>query len=230
MSHEIDPPGAFLRLMEGRAPLEAGGLMLALPVLRLQATKGQGEPVMVLPGFMADDSSTIILRGFLRSIGYRVYAWKGGVNRGRMLDHLPGTIQRVAGIAEATGQAVRLVGWSRGGILAREVARDRPDLVDRVVTIGSPIKGGMSVSSIARWVRQETGMQPDQINNILRERNRHPIEVPVRAIYSRTDGVVAWKACIDDRTLDVEHHEIRGSHTGMGTNVEVFRLVPRLLR
>lgn len=230
MTDSIDPPGVVLRMMEGRAALEAGGLMLALPVLRLQARRGNGEPVMVLPGFMADDNSTILLRGYLRSIGYRVFAWGGGVNRGKMLDHLPSTIQRIEQISNGAGQKVRLVGWSRGGIISREVARDRPELVDRVITIGSPVKGGMSVSSISRWVRQETGMHPEQINNLLRERNQRPISVPIRAIYSRTDGVVAWKACIDEKNDDVEHIEIRGSHTGMGTNAEVFRLLPKLLQ
>lgn len=229
MTDSIDPPGVVLRMMEGRAALEAGGLMLALPVLRLQAQRGNLEPVMVLPGFMSDDSSTLVLRSYLRSINYRVYAWKGGVNRGKMLDHLPRTIERVEQISRDTGQRVRLVGWSRGGIIAREVARDRPELVDRVVTIGTPVKGGMSVSSIAQWVRRETGLHPDEVSNILRERHRRPISVPVRAMYSRSDGVVAWRACIDDRTANIRHVEVRGSHTGMGTNVEVFRLLPKLL-
>ena len=230
MADSINPPGVVLRMLEGRAAFEAGGLMLALPVLRLQAPRGEGEPVMVIPGFMSDDSATAVLRGFLRSIGYRSYAWKGGINRGKMLDHLPETTQRVEEIVEKTGQKIRLVGWSRGGIISREVARDRPDLVDRVITIGTPVKGGMSVSSIANWVRRETGLHPDQINTILRDRNRRPITVPIRALYSRSDGVVAWKACIDDKNENVEHIEVRGSHTGMGANAEVFRLVPKLLR
>lgn len=229
MVDKIDPPGMMLRMLEGRAAWEAGGLLLALPVLRLQARRGKGEPVMVLPGFMADDTSTVILRQFLRSIGYEVHPWSGGFNRGRMLDHVPPTIDRIAKIRAEAGQAVRLVGWSRGGIIAREVARDRPDLVERVVTIGTPVKGGMSVSSIADWVRQETGLDPDQVNNLLRERQRTPISVPIRALYSRSDGIVAWRACIDEVSPDVQHIAIRGSHTGMGMSAEVFRLVPRIL-
>lgn len=230
MTEGIDPPGLMLRMLEGRAAMEAGGLMLALPVLRLQAPRGAGEPVMVVPGFMADDNSTVVLRGFLRSIGYRTHRWKQGTNRGRMLDLLAPTIQRLETIVADAERKAMLVGWSRGGIIAREVARDRPDLVDRVITIGSPVKGGMNVSSIARWVRQETGLHPEQVSNLLRERQRVPIEVPVRAIYSRSDGIVAWKACIDDVSADVEHFEVRGSHTGMGANAEVFRLVAKLLQ
>lgn len=228
MSQEIKPPGLLLRLLEGRAAAEAGQLMLALPVLRLQARRGQGEPVLVLPGFMADDSSTLVLRRYLQSIGYSVHPWGLGVNRGRMLDFLEPVTGIVAEMARAAGP-VRLVGWSRGGIIAREVARDRPDLVAGVVTIGTPVKGGTSVSSISQWVRHETGLTPEQMSAMLRQRQRTPIKSPVRAIYSRLDGVVAWQACIDDVSPDVKHFEVRSSHTGMGFSAEVFRLLPRLL-
>lgn len=204
--------------------------MLQLPLLRLQAARGRGEPVLVLPGFMADDISTALLRDYLSSIGYRVRGWGLGVNRGKMLDFLEPVTRLVANMAHESGRTVRLVGWSRGGILAREVARDRPDLVHKVITIGTPVKGGIRVSSISRFVRQETGLTPEQVIEFLRERQRRPIKVPVRVIYSRTDGVVAWQACIDESSPDVEHFEIRGSHIGMGANVEVFRLLPTLLR
>ena len=115
-------------------------------------------------------------------------------------------------------------------MLGREIARDCPDLIERVVTIGSPVKGGTEVSSIGNWVRRETGMTPAAMSEILRQRQTVPIKVPIRSIYSRFDGVVAWKACIDDVNPDVNHYEIHGSHVGMGTNVEVFKLLPKLLR
>lgn len=230
MTKRISPPGVMLRLLEGRAPVEAGQLLLQMPLLRLTAKRGHGEPLMVLPGFMADDTSTFILRDYLAAIGYRVRGWELGINRGRMLDFMAPVARRVAALAEQSDTKVRLVGWSRGGILARELARDRPDLIERVITIGSPVKGGARVSSISRFVRQETGLTPDQILEMLRQRQQKPITVPVRAIYSKLDGVVAWQACIDDQSPDVQHFEIRGSHVGMGTNAEVFRLLPGLLR
>ena len=227
MKDDIKPPGLMLQMLEGRAGAEAAQLMLAMPLLRMQALRGNGEDVMVLPGFMADDSSTIILRQFLDSIGYKTHPWRLGVNRVRMLDLLPPLTEKLKSLAE--NGKVKLVGWSRGGILSRELARDHPDLVDRVVTVGSPVKGGVSVSSIGNLVQQTTGMTPVQMSQILRERQKTPITIPIRAIYSKLDGVVAWKACIDDINEDVEHFEIRGSHVGMGTNVEVFRLLPKLL-
>lgn len=229
MSDEILPPGTMLRIMETRAAAEAGNLLIQLPLLRLSAKRGHGEPVLVLPGFMADDSSTILLRGYLSSIGYRVNGWGLGTNRRRMLDFLPLVTDIITKLKGDSDTGVRLVGWSRGGIIAREVARERPDLIDRVITIGSPVKGGAGASSVSRWVRQETGLSPEQMSGILRERQRKPIEVPIRAIYSRFDGVVAWRACIDQISPDVEHFEIKGSHMGMGANADVFRLLPNLL-
>ena len=227
---DINPPHPLLTMLEGRAALEAGGLMLLLPLLRLNAVKGEDEPVMVLPGFMADDRSTLVLRNFIASIGYQVYPWDLGVNRRPMLDYLPRLFQVAFDIRERTGCKLRMVGWSRGGILSRELAREAPEVVERVITIGSPVKGGVGASSIGRLVQRETGYTQAQITRMLAERNRKPIRVPVRAIYSKSDGVVAWRACIDDQSSDVEHYEIAGSHVGMGTNAEVFRLVPRLLR
>lgn len=227
MADDIRPPSMMLRALEGRAGGEAAQLMLMLPMLRMQAQRGQGQKVLVLPGFMADDSSTYVLRGFLRAIGYDPYPWGMGTNRARMLDLLPPLAEQVKSLAG--GGKINLVGWSRGGILSRELARDHPELVERVITIGSPVKGGVGVSSISGWVQRTTGMTPVEMSNILRERQKTPITVPIRSIYSKLDGVVAWQACIDDVNPDVEHFEIHGTHVGMGANVDVFRLVPELL-
>lgn len=226
---EIKPPHAFLTLMEGRVVVEAGALMLALPLLRLTARKGHGEPVIVLPGFMADDRSTSILRNYLNQIGYQAIPWGLGTNRQPMLSMLPKLQNKISDVSSQTGQKVRLVGWSRGGMISRELARDNPGQIDRVITIGSPVRGGIGASAIGRWVQRETGLTPLQMSRLTEERSRLPIKVPVRAIYSKSDGVVAWKACIDEQTEDIEHHEVIGSHIGLGSNVEVFRLLPRLL-
>jgi len=228
--NEIRPPHPMLGLLEGRVVAETGRLLLTLPLLRLHAPRGHGEPVMVLPGFMADDRSTTLLRDFLKAIGYSVYPWKLGINRKPMMALLPELHKIVADLAAEGGQKVRLVGWSRGGMLAREIARDHPHLVEKVITIGSPVKGGTTASSIGKLVQQTTGMTPMQMASIFEQRRRTPIKVPVRAIYSKTDGVVAWKACIDEDTADIEHYEVAGSHVGLGSNVEVFQLVPTLLK
>lgn len=229
-NEKISPPSLLLGLLEGRAGLEAGALLLQLPLLKLLAQKGKGEPVIVLPGFMAGDMSTVVMRSYLNGIGYKASGWGLGTNRGKMLDLLQPLLEQIKTTYEEAGQKVKLVGWSRGGMLSREIARDYPDLVERVITIGSPVKGGIEVSSIGNWVRRETGMTPAAMSDILRQRQAVPIKVPIRSIYSRYDGIVAWKACIDNVNPDVRHYEIHGSHVGMGTNVEVFKLLPKLLR
>jgi len=117
--NEIKPPHPFLTLLEGRVVAEAGGLMLALPLLRLNARKGKGEPVIVLPGFMADDRSTRILRNYLNQIGYQAIPWGLGTNRRPMLSMLPALQNLVSDVASQTGHKVRLVGWSRGGMISR---------------------------------------------------------------------------------------------------------------
>jgi pimeloyl-ACP methyl ester carboxylesterase len=193
------------------------------------AKRGQGEPVLVLPGFMADDSSTIILRQFLNSIGYKSQGWGQGVNVRGMMDHLPGVLAAVRELHDEYRQKVRLVGWSRGGILSREIARDHPELIERVVTIGSPVKGGVGASSIGAAVVRQIGLTPEEMNQLLHVRQRKPITVPIRSIYSKLDGVVAWRACIDETSPDVKHFETRGTHIAMGASVEVFRLLPKLL-
>lgn len=220
----------MLQMLEGRIGLEASQLILQLPMLRLSAKRGQGEPVIVLPGFMADDNSTLILRQYLNSIGYKAIPWGLGVNNRPMLSLLPEMQKLIDKTIGRYGEPVRLVGWSRGGIISRELARDTPEKVVRVVTIGSPVKGGVGASSIGALVQRTVGMSSQAMSNLLRERNERPIKVPVRAIYSKLDGVVNWRACIDDDTKDIEHYEINGSHVGMGTNVDVFRMLPKLLR
>jgi pimeloyl-ACP methyl ester carboxylesterase len=123
-----------------------------------------------------------------------------------------------------TGRRVRLVGWSAGGFLAREAARDRPELVERVVTLGTPVIGGPKYTNVAPLFRR-LGYDLDAIERECRERARRPIEVPVTAIYSRRDGVVAWRACLDDTSREVEHVEVESTHGGLGYDSRVWAIV-----
>jgi hypothetical protein len=224
----IAPPARWHSFLEGRVGAEASLLMLQLPMLRFTARRGSG-PVMVLPGFMTDDSSTWLLRRFLDSLGYTVAPWARGLNRGPMLRHLAPLIERLERWQAQTGEVASLVGWSRGGTLSREIARERPDLVRSIVTLGSPVRGGVHGTSIGRLVSAETGLSPEELNRMLKERQRRPITTPITAIYSKTDGVVAWQACIDDSNPQVEHKIVESSHMGLGVNADVYRLVSRAL-
>ncbi len=216
-------PAGSATLREFTAPIEIAELLLRLPELAFQP-RGHGEPVMVFPGFGGGDGSTALLRRYLRYLDYRVDGWGLGTNRGdvpRLLDSLVNT---VAERAAEEQQALRLVGWSLGGYLAREVAREIPGCVDRIVTLGSPVVGGPRYTLTAPIYRL-AGTDLDAIEAAIRERERVPLRVPVTAIYSRRDGIVHWEACIDRVSDCVEHVEVNASHLGMGANPRVLRIV-----
>jgi pimeloyl-ACP methyl ester carboxylesterase len=226
---ELRPPSRWRLFGEGRVLFEGLGLLAALPRLRAAAPHGNGEPVLVVPGFATDDGWTSRLRSFLRSIGYHAVGWGLGRNRGNVPTLIPEVVRRTELLANQHEQPVRLLGWSLGGYLAREAARERPELVDRVVTLGAPIIGGPTYTASApMYVRR--GYALDEIAAAVEERESEPIRVPVFAIYSRSDGVVAWRACIDrfNNPL-VEHHEVESSHLGMVNSPRVFGLVADLL-
>jgi pimeloyl-ACP methyl ester carboxylesterase len=225
----IEPPSPVLQLLEGRVGIESLALALRMPMLLGMAPRGDGGNVLVLPGFMAGDASTAALRQFLRAIGYLVHGWGLGQNRGRMLTYLPRLTETIERLVAEQRRPMPLVGWSRGGVLAREIARERPELVSRVITMGSPVKGGVAATSIARMVERHTGIKAADLAKLQRDRDLRPITTPITAIYSKTDGVVAWQACIDDTSTAVEHVEVVGSHVGLGFNADVFAIVAKKL-
>jgi pimeloyl-ACP methyl ester carboxylesterase len=228
-ARELAPPAPWELLREGRAVFERLALLTATPKIRAAAPPGKGEPVLVVPGFATNDGWTKRLRRFLTTIGYDTVGWGLGRNRGNVSELIPAVIRQAEQVAETRRRPVRLIGWSLGGYLAREVARERADLVERVITLGAPVVGGPSYTASAPgYIRK--GYDLEEIKEAVLERERRPIEVPVFAIYSRTDGVVAWRACIDrfDNPL-VEHHEVRSSHLGMVASPRTFLLVAELL-
>lgn len=179
--------------------------------------------VIVLPGFATGDGSTLPLRTYLVSRGHHVTGWGLSINRGDVVSSVEAIRARCERRAERAGAPVALVGWSLGGIIAREVARQRPDLVDRVITLGSPVVGGPKYTAVAARL-EAMGIDLDLIEAEIRSRAVLPPEVAVTAIYSRYDGVVAWRACIDPVNDHVEHIEVATTHLGLGINHEVWRI------
>ena len=190
--------------------------------------RGTREPVLVLPGFGASDASTAMLRGFLGWLGYSVRGWGLGTNRGDVRTLVPRVLDLVRAFSDQTGQRVRLIGWSLGGTLVREAAREAPERVERVVTLGTPAVGGPKYTLMARFYRG-LGEDLDAIEAAIAARERVPIRVPLTVIYSRGDGVVAWQACIDHTNPDVEHVEVASTHLGLGFHAEVWRVIARRL-
>lgn len=219
----LRPPSLRRFLGEGLGVTVVPRLLLALPRLS-RFPRGHGEPVLLLPGFGAGDASNAALNAMLRYLGYRVYGWGLGVNRGNVEALLPQVEARVRAIHDQTGLPVRLVGWSLGGVLAREVARDAPELVDRVVTMGTPVVGGPKYTRVGAAYRA-AGYDVDEIERKIEIRHEVPIRVPVTAIYCKADGIVDWRACIDHRTPGVEHVEVRATHFSLGFDPKVLEIV-----
>ena len=137
-SESIRPPSPLLALTElPRALAELGTLPLASGWLAT-APRGDGHPVLVLPGFIASDTSTAILRRYLKRMGYDAHAWELGRNLGPKAIGREGEklVARLRAIHELTGQKVSLVGWSLGGVMARLVARRAPEAVRQVISLG----------------------------------------------------------------------------------------------
>jgi pimeloyl-ACP methyl ester carboxylesterase len=223
LANTIPAPPVFALLREARIAVDLASGLRHAPVL-LQSPRGSGEPVLLLPGFTAGDASTWPMRQCLCALGWNARGWGLGRNRGDAPSLLPRVIDVTERLASETGARVRLVGWSMGGFLAREAARDRPELIERVVTLGTPVIGGPKYTTAAPLFRSR-GYDLDAIEREIRERARRPIEVPVTAIYSRRDGVVAWQACLDDTSRDVEHVEVESTHGGLGFDSRVWAIV-----
>jgi len=216
-------PSPSRALRELRATSDLLRLFSKLPALANQP-RGQGEPVTVLPGFAATDRSTSVLRAYLRYLGYRPEGWGLGKNRGDVPSLIPRVVDVVSKRAEAEGRPVRLIGWSLGGYLAREAARELPHHVEQVITLGSPIVGGPRFTTTAGIYRKR-GVDFDEIDSAIREREQTPIRVPITVVYSKSDGVVEWRACIDRKNPNVEHFRVKTTHIGLGIAPEVFSIV-----
>ena len=215
----VAPPSALLRLAEGRAFFEFGAFAAAAPWLRIIG-RGDRHPVLVLPGFTASDRSTVALRSTLTSQGYWTHGWRLGQNVGPTDRVLHGIRDRLHQLHTRHGRRVSVIGWSLGGIYARELARINPDAVRQVITLGSPFRMTLNDRSAATALfdkmRDAYGFHLESL--AVSEADRPPLPVPSTAIYTRTDGIVRWHTCIDAVTDRHENIEVRGSHSGLGWN------------
>lgn len=178
---------------EARAAREPFRLLAAAMRLR-RAPKGS-LGIMVLPGFSTNDKIMFPLRSYLRSRGHTVWGWNLGVNRGEIDANLHRVVAQVERrVADNNDKPIVLVGWSLGGVFAREVARTRPELVDRLITLASPAQ------SYSRAAGDPAA---------------HRIDAAITAFYSKRDGVVGWRGVIDELNPHVTMIEVNSSHLGI---------------
>jgi pimeloyl-ACP methyl ester carboxylesterase len=211
-SQSIAPPRRGLLFLEGRVLLELAALLPAYPLLK-RAPKGDGHPVLVLPGFMASDFSTRALRAFLRDRGYAAHRWNLGRNAGPTAQTVSGLVQRLADLRQRYDRRVSLIGWSLGGVYARELARHHPTAVRLVITLASPFRH-LDAVNVPRFLRVRREPHPNEA--ALRERLAAPLPVPTTAIFSRSDGIAAWQSCITEPGPLSENLEVESSHLGIG--------------
>lgn len=219
-----DPSGI---IREVRGLLEFPRLLVRFPDLARQP-RGDGQPILILPGYGSGDVSTALLKGYLRLLGYRARGWGLGRNNGDAVELIPLILKQVSALARRSHRKVHLIGWSFGGYLARELARERADLIGHVITLGTPVVGGPKYTVFAKSF-QNRGVDVDAIAAAIELRNKTSMCTPVIAFYSRRDGVVAWKACIDSNGTNVEHVEVRTTHFGFGFSAEVYKIIAQRL-
>ena len=211
-------PNALLMALELRAPWELWSVLPCWPALA-RAPVGDGHPVIVLPGLSASDGSTLPLRSYLLNLGYDVSGWNQGHNFGPRAGILETAKRQVLDTHAASGQKVSLIGWSLGGIYARELAKELPDCVRTVITLGTPFAGSHKSTNAWRFYELASGQDIEAAAEKFDLRT--PPRMPTTSIYSRTDGVVAWSASIQSPSTSnphVENIEVYASHVGLGFN------------
>jgi hypothetical protein len=216
------PPPPRAVLAELGSGLAAARLAGALPRL-LGAPRGDGHTVVDIPGWKAPEASGAPLRAYLRALGYDALGWGFGTNTGDPRRDVDRLARRVLELADDRGPDISLVGWSLGGVIAREVARRHPQVVRRVITYGTPVVGGPRFTAVARAFGPQSGVA----SRVVAERLdvESPIQVPLTVVFTRRDGIVSWEACIDRFSPYAEHVEVFSTHLGMGVDPDVWRLV-----
>ena len=222
---KLKPPSGAMVLAEARALIEWNACLMMAPVL-MRAPRGDGHPVLVLPGFLAGDLSTSLLRRYLGRLGYEPHAWDLGRNFGgvyRMREQLR---ERLAFVHEKAKRKVSLVGWSLGGVYARDLALRMPEAVRSVITLGSPFANDVTASSIRKLYELLSGelISDARIEDI--QALAGDLPVPATSIFTKSDGIVHWRTCLLQENARAENIElVLASHAGLGVNAAALWVV-----
>lgn len=213
------PPPWLLTMLEGRAVFEFGSFYW-LRLAMKSFPKGDGHPVLTLPGFLASDASTRPMRGLLNDLGYAARPW--GLGRNLVFNDIREAqmLEMLESLHDEFGRKISIVGWSLGGVFARELAKQRPDIVRCVISLGSPISAPRDYSN-ARSIYDRLNGEPDAGMEARMARLHEPPPVPTTSVFSKSDGIVAWRGSVQpphDDHGETENIEIPASHFGIGVN------------
>jgi pimeloyl-ACP methyl ester carboxylesterase len=225
-------------LLEQRAALELAELFASPVYYGVGVPRGNGAHVLLIPGFLGSDGYLAVMRDWLQRVGYRPHGSGLYVNAGRPFDLIARLLRRADSVATAAGARLTLIGHSLGGVFSRVIARLRPDLVEHVIALGAPLSDDPRraahpfVGAMADAILREGVTPADIAAERLVERDliTGPLPEGVRltSLYTREDAVVNWRACIDPDPR-ATCHEVRGTHSGLAWNAQVYRYVGRAL-
>ena len=221
-------PDWMQTVAEASAPLDWLTVLWRAPQL-LAMPKGDGRPILLVPGYLTDGRAMFPLGHYLEYLGYQTYDWQGGLNMGFIDPEINHLTARVHDIHERTGSGVTLVGWSLGGTFARECAKACPGIVTEVITLGSPVVGGPKYTAAAEFYRAAYGVDLDVLEEEVARRNQRTITQPLTLVHSKRDGIVGWHASNDPYTPHVRQIEVTCSHLGMGMSAEVWQIIAETL-
>ncbi|MGB2426852.1 MAG: esterase/lipase family protein [Alteromonas sp.] len=228
MFDELAPPTKRLSLREIQAPLDWLQTIVTLPQL-LSMPKGDGRPVLLAPGFMTDKWSMRPLKGFLDKLGYDVYDWNLGRNRGDVDEDIVRLGRQTLELSLELDRPITLIGWSLGGVLCREVARLFPDAVSEVITMGTPVTGGPKYTAPGKRYAAQKNIDMDELEIEIAERNAIGFSQPITVLFSKLDGIVSWQAALDVYNQQARHIEIDGTHLGIGFHRDSWRAIAYIL-
>jgi pimeloyl-ACP methyl ester carboxylesterase len=229
VAHTVDAVQSPSFALLGIEPLRAAREFLRHKMATTRAVvPGDGHPVVIFPGLGADGRSVAPLRQFCRSLGYQAFDWGRGFNvgpEGNLDDWLEALASHVTELLSGHDQPASLIGWSLGGLYARELGKLMAPRLRQVITIGTPFNADADHTH-AGWLYRLLGNGSAVFDPALSRRLRTPPPVRTTSIYSRSDGVVAWQTCRHDMHSSLVHDiEIQGSHLGMGWNRRVLDAV-----
>lgn len=226
IKRNIKKPSQFLHLTEGLRALIEFIICFFFRLFYKFKNNGDGHPVLVIPGFMGSGLSTKVLREFIDKHGYVAYDW--GLDRNLAnFDDLEFLAMKIDNLFNKHQKKVTLIGWSLGGVYARQLAKDQPEKIRQVITMGSPFNGVTEPNNarwLYEWVKKREGTE--EIGDDVLADLPNPAPVPTTAIYSKMDGIIPWQVCME-REEDRTHQNIKiiGSHLGFGWNPRAMKIV-----